>query len=213
MTSATLSGYMQDVFHLLLQTQATNQYGREISLDSGARSAVDLVLEAKTYDQKIMAVGTGGGCALATQLQNDLARSLEMKAIVFDHAALLTGMIDDYGHECMYEHPIARWAENGDVLFAISSSGVSASIVRGVQAAVRNGCRIITLSGGAETNPLRCLGDLNFHVPSEGSGLVEMVHAGFLHYLTDCAVAVATGATARRSVQLRLLKNQAFSFV
>ena len=63
------------------------------------------------------------------------------------------------------------------MLIAISSSGRSPNILAAVGAARARGCTVVTLSGFRPDNPLRALGDWNFHVPSEAYGPVEMVHA------------------------------------
>ena len=54
-----------------------------------------------------------------------------------------------------------------------------------MNAARKAGCTVITLSGFAPDNPLRELGDVNFHVPSHDYGPVEIVHAALCQFLTD----------------------------
>ncbi len=63
---------------------------------------------------------------------------------------------------------IPNGAEGGDVLVAVSSSGKSENILRGVAAARQEQCKVITLSGFAPDNPLDSLGDINFYAPAQG---------------------------------------------
>jgi D-sedoheptulose 7-phosphate isomerase len=72
----------------------------------------------------------------------------------------------------------------GDILVAISSSGRSENILRGVKAAREKGCSVITLSGFEVTNPLSSLGDINFYVPDGSYGPVEIIHQP-LHCILD----------------------------
>ena len=77
--------------------------------------------------------------------------------------------------------PMARFAKEGDLVLAISSSGKSPNILNGVTAAKKAGCRVITFSGFLANNPLRSMGDLNFYVPSRAYGLVEVSHLLLIH--------------------------------
>ena len=44
---------------------------------------------------------------------------------------------------------------------------------------------MVTLSGFSKSNPLRLLGDVNFHVPSDSYGVVEITHLTLLHAMLE----------------------------
>ena len=77
------------------------------------------------------------------------------------------------------------FAQSGDVLIAISSSGQSANILAGVEQARKLGCFIITLSAFKSDNPLCQLGDLNFYVPTQSYGFAEITHLSICHCILD----------------------------
>ena len=77
------------------------------------------------------------------------------------------------------------FADSNDVLLAISSSGKSENILRGVVAAQEKGLKVISLSGLSGDNPLRKMGDINFYVPSMSYGFVEIIHKAICHCLID----------------------------
>lgn len=77
------------------------------------------------------------------------------------------------------------FADCKDILVAISSSGRSENILRGVRSARVKGCSIITLSGFEKDNPLSLLGDFNFYVPDRKYGPIEIIHQFILHYILD----------------------------
>ena len=104
-----------------------------------------------------------------------------LTALAFNDASLLTCISNDFGYERVFAEPIAGFAQEGDLLVAISGSGRSASILNGVEAARKATCRVITLSGFSGSNPLRVMGDLNFHVSSDSYGVVEITHLSLLH--------------------------------
>lgn len=64
------------------------------------------------------------------------------------------------------ERPIEMFADEGDVLFAVSSSGRYENILLGVKAYRLKECGVITLSGFDNDNPLCSMGDFNFYVSS-----------------------------------------------
>ena len=135
-----------------------------------------------------MLIGNGGSAAIASHMQNDLCKAVGVRAMVFNEPSLLTALSNDHGYGCVFERPTELWADNGDLLLAISSSGQSENILRAVRASVAQGCQVITFSGFGADNPLRRMGHLNFYVPSQVYGYVELVHSTLAHFLTDCAM-------------------------
>ena len=78
----------------------------------------------------------------------------------------------------------------GDALIAISSSGKSENILRGVDVAQSKGCSVITLSGFDKSNPLRSKGIYNFYVPANDYGPVEITHQYICHCILDTIMSV-----------------------
>ena len=96
------------------------------------------------------------------------------------HSDLLTDRIRPGGDR--------MFADKGDVLVAISSSGQSENILRGVEAGKEKGCEVLTLSGFAAENPLRGRGSVNFYVSSDAYGHVEVVHHAICHCILDTII-------------------------
>jgi D-sedoheptulose 7-phosphate isomerase len=97
----------------------------------------------------------------------------------------LTCISNDYGYEHVFEKPIEIFSQKEDIIFAISSSGESENIVRGVNAARLKECSVITLSGFKDDNRLCTMGDINFYVSSGKYGLVEVIHHSICHCILD----------------------------
>ena len=188
MVNQNASAYFHKLSELLLSLQVTNEHSAVLSLDAGANKAVDIILSVKSASRKVMLIGNGGSAAIASHMQNDLCKAVGVRATVFNEPPLLTALSNDHGYGCVFERPVELWADAGDVLLAISSSGQSENILRAVRASVARGCQVITLSGFSADNPLRRMGHLNFYVPSQVYGYVELVHSVLAHFLTDCAM-------------------------
>jgi D-sedoheptulose 7-phosphate isomerase len=188
MANQSATSYFRELSDLLLSLQITDIHSVALSLDEGANKTVDLILSVKSTSSKMMLIGNGGSAAIASHMQNDLCKAVGVRAIVFNEPPLLTALSNDHGYGCVFERPVELWANSGDLLLAISSSGQSENILRAVRASAERGCQIITLSGFRADNPLRRMGHLNFYVSSQAYGYVELVHSILAHFLTDRAV-------------------------
>jgi D-sedoheptulose 7-phosphate isomerase len=173
----------------MLSMEVTDSFGASLSLEEGAERAISMVLETRAASGKVMLAGNGGSSAIVSHVQNDLCKAVGVRALVFTEQPLLTALANDDGYGSVFEMPIELWAEPGDLLMTVSSSGKSENIVRAQKASSALSCRIITLSGFSPDNPSRKIGDLNFYVPSDLYGFVETAHSALLHFVTDRAKA------------------------
>jgi len=167
--------------------------GMEISLDEGIDKSLEILEKVASAGKKAMLVANGGSAAIVSHMQNDLCKAVGVRAIVFNEAPLLTALSNDNSYETAFEYCVQLWGEEGDLLFAISSSGRSENILRSVSAAQNLGCNIITFSGFEPDNPLRGKGSLNFYVPSGVYGHVELTHGALSHFMTDRAMTMDFG--------------------
>jgi D-sedoheptulose 7-phosphate isomerase len=126
-------------------------------------------------------------------MATDFWKNGRIEALAFNDSSLLTCISNDYGYEHVFEKPIEMFAKREDIVFAISSSGESKNIVRGVNAARLKECSVITLSGFKDDNILSTLGDINFYIPSRKYGLVEVIHHSICHCILDTIVSYREG--------------------
>lgn len=181
----TASSYFNELTRLLSVMEIKSRAGEKLSLDEGAKAALNLIRETKRKKAKTVVVGNGGSAAIASHMQNDLCKAVKMRSLVFTEQSLLTALANDDGYQTAYETLMNLWADADDLLIAISSSGQSENILRCARAARKAGVRIVTLSGFTADNPLRSLGDVNFYIPSHSYGHVELAHAALSQFLTD----------------------------
>lgn len=159
--------------------------GTSLEFLAGMERAAALIVAQATAGRKLMFVGNGASAAISSHQSVDFWKTGGIRAIAFNDPALLTCIANDHGYASVFERPIQMFADPGDVLIAISSSGRSENIVRAAERARAAACRVITMSGFAPDNPLRLLGDLNFYVPSKSYGHVEVTHLSLSHCLLD----------------------------
>lgn len=166
----------------------TDAGGEGMSLPDGVVAAVELVLKQSQDGRRLMFIGNGASASIASHMATDFTKAAGLRATAFNDGSLLTCIGNDFGYEYVFQKPIEFLADPGDILFAISSSGNSENILNGVKAARERKCRVVTLSGFKEENPLRSKGDLNFHVPFQGYGPVEVLHHSICHCILDTLI-------------------------
>lgn len=165
-------------------------YGRKmkvVDFEASVLKVCKLVLSAKK-DNTVFFIGNGGSASIASHMATDFLKNGDMRVLAFNDPSLLTCISNDLGYEMVFAKPISRFAKKNDILFAISSSGESANILRAVEAARKRGCFIITLSGFSSDNRLSKKGDLNFYVSSKLYSHVEIMHLALCHYIADIVI-------------------------
>lgn len=194
--SESMTSYTTHLSEMLLATEISGRDGATSSLDDGTNAAVEMLLAVAPVGAKVMLVGNGGSAAIVSHMHNDICKAVGLRGMVFNETPLLTALTNDDGYEGAFEQCVRLWANRGDLLVAVSSSGKSENILRAVRAATELGAGTLTLSGFARGNPLRQLGDLNFYVPSDQYGYVELAHSVLGHCITDTAVAQVASKAA-----------------
>lgn len=186
--SRNAKNYYTDLKGLMDTITVTDKHGSELRFSDGIDSATRIILSQTSSEHKLIFIGNGGSAAISSHMATDFWKNGGMPAIAFNDASLLTCIGNDFGYRHVFEKPIEMFAEAGDVLIAISSSGKSENILRGAQAARAKKCQIITLSGFDSDNPLRSLGHLNFYVASHSYGHVEVTHHSICHCILDIII-------------------------
>ena len=136
----------------------------------------DLAQEVGDAGCKLMFAGNGASASICSHLSVDFTKQGGVRAVNFNEANLLTCFGNDFGYENWVTEAVKAYADEGDVLVLISSSGTSRNVVNAAQQAKSSGMRVVTFSGFASDNPLRELGDIAFWVDSRSYNVIECTH-------------------------------------
>jgi len=180
--------YYLQIERLLKSVAVTDHYGNDIDFCAGIAGAVKLIKLCADTGRKLLFIGNGASAAVSSHQATDFWKNAGIRAMAFNDISGLTCISNDFGYEHVFEKPIEMFAEPADVLVAISSSGQSENILRGVSSAAQRDVKVITLSGFERTNPLRELGLINFYVPSPHYGHVEILHLSICHCILDIVI-------------------------
>ena len=147
--------------------------------------AIEMIKITNQNGGKTIIVGNGGSAATASHVSVDLTKNANIRAVNFNEADLLTCFSNDYGYDRWVEKAIEFYADTGDLIILISSSGTSKNIINGGRKAKGMGLKVITFSGFNADNSLRQLGDINLWVNSKAYNIIEMTHTIWLVAMVD----------------------------
>ena len=146
----------------------------------------DVLLDTKKRNKKVLIFGNGGSAAISSHVSVDLTKNTKIKVFNFNEADLLTCFSNDYGYEKWVEKTIDFYADSGDVVILISSSGKSQNMLNACKASRRKKIsKIITFTGDKKNNPLSKLGDINLWVDSNVYNHIENTHQVWLLSICD----------------------------
>lgn len=179
------SRYIEDIYQALNGTLVTVGGLRKASSEEGLRMWCDMTLRVQASHRTLYLVGNGASASMASHMSADFSKNCECRSMTFNDIALMTAVSNDISYDQCFATPLTRFAQEGDLLVTISSSGNSLNILEAIRAARGLGLGVVTLSGMSPDNASRRLGDLNFYIPATTYGLVESCHQALLHCWLD----------------------------
>lgn len=149
-----------------------------------------LLIRAFREGKKVMLFGNGGSATDASHIAAEFVGRyrrdrdpLPALALGTDMAAL-TSIANDYDFTDIFSRQILAHGRKGDVAIAISTSGTSLNVIRGVEAAHDRG--LVTVGWtGATGGKLTDLVDYCFCVPSSVTARIQECHITLGHVLCE----------------------------
>ena len=148
---------------------------------------IDVIWRGYEEGRTLFVFGNGGSAALASHFACDIGkgtvagRAKRLKTIALtDNVALITAWANDKAYEEIFSEQLESLAEKGDIALAISGSGNSPNVIRGLQAGRRLGVQTLVLTGFAGGRA-KTLADLCLIVPSDSMQHIEDAHLCATH--------------------------------
>lgn len=155
------------------------------------QSAADVLTDAYRSGRSVFACGNGGSAAIADHLQCDHLKGIRTGTDLSPRVISLTSNVDlitaianDIGYEEIFVYQLQSSGRPGDVLLAISSSGHSPNILRGLTWSRHHGLGTIAFTG-FDGGDARALADVSVHVTCRNYGIVEDLHQGAMHAIAQ----------------------------
>ena len=149
--------------------------------------------QAYLQDRQIFAFGNGGSSAAASHFIEDLCKCIDYgpdqrryRALALtDSVSLITAWANDTDYERIFAEQLRNWVRPGDVVVAISGSGNSPNVLRGVELANEREAYTIGLCGMGG-GKLSALAQAAIVVPSNNMQQIEDAHLAICHLLFCC---------------------------
>ncbi|OGV69571.1 MAG: hypothetical protein A2283_02075 [Lentisphaerae bacterium RIFOXYA12_FULL_48_11] len=188
MPVSRFTGRMNRIQDMLIHTEIANGGLQPINADQGFAKLLLWTRMTQTHGGTVYLIGNGASASMASHIAADLCKNGNLRTQVFTDLSLITAVANDIGAHDIFSTPLERFADQDDLLIAISSSGSSPNIIKAVNSALERRMKVITFSAMKSDNPLRSCGHINFYVPALTYGEAETCHAALLHYWVDLMV-------------------------
>lgn len=151
----------------------------------GAEAAGRAIVSALVAGNKVICFGNGGSASQASHMAGELTgrfanSRLPLPAMSLSaDAGTVTCISNDFGYEALFERQVEAFAQTGDVALALTTSGKSPNVIRGIKAAKARGAVTIALTGKAGLSGAGA--DHLLAVPSDVTAHIQEVHLMLLH--------------------------------
>lgn len=155
-------------------------------LESITTSAAAALAQSLNNGGKVLTFGNGGSAAEAGHFAEELLGRYKKNRRPFPAISLtsdsnaLTCISNDFGYETIFERQLEAFVKPGDVAVALSTSGKSENVIRGLRTAKAKGAVTIALTG--ESGLHGADADYVIAVPSGNSAIIQEIHLILIHY-------------------------------
>jgi D-sedoheptulose 7-phosphate isomerase len=164
----------------------------QAAVDSPASvAAVAAALKsAFARDGKVVMFGNGGSALDAQHFAAELVgrfarerRALAAISLTTD-TRILTSVANDYAYERVFARQVEALGRAGDVAIGISTSGASANVLAGLQAAKARGMTTVAFTG-RDGGAIGAMADVHVNVPNAVTARVQEVHRTLIHAVCE----------------------------
>lgn len=148
----------------------------------------ELVLQTRANNKTIYFAGNGASTTIASHGALDYTNQLAVRCHAMNDPNFITCFANDFGYEDFMQRTVKLYADPGDIVVLISSSGQSQNAINAAKTALAQECKVVTFTGFKGDNPLRQLGDINFWLDSADYNVVESTHSTWLVTVCDLIV-------------------------
>lgn len=173
---------------LLEAQQLLDQFLSDQAQIQKIESAAQLISEAFAGGQKLLSCGNGGSHCDAMHLAEELSGKFRnnrkaLPALAISEPAYMTCVGNDFGFESIFSRQVEALGKPGDILFALSTSGNSANIIKAIKSAREQDMKVIALTG-KDGGKMAGMADVEIRVPHFGyADRIQEIHIKVIHIL------------------------------
>ncbi|WP_236980890.1 D-sedoheptulose-7-phosphate isomerase [Membranihabitans maritimus] len=154
------------------------------------QQAAEWAVRCYRENGKILFCGNGGSAADAQHIAAELSgRFLFDRPPLFAEAlhvntSFVTAVSNDYSYDRVFSRMVNAMGRPGDLLFALSTSGNSKSIIEAARTARSGQMKVIGLTG-RDGGELGSIVDIELRIPSEDTARIQECHILLGHILCE----------------------------
>lgn len=147
------------------------------------------MLQVIKAQRKIMVCGNGGSACQAMHFAEELTGRYQkdrraLPALSLTDSAHISCVANDYGYEWVFSRAVEAYAQQGDCLLLLSTSGESPNLLNAAKAAARLGVICIGLLGKGGGS-LKNYCDYPLVVAGNSSDCIQNLHMMIIHVLIE----------------------------
>jgi D-sedoheptulose 7-phosphate isomerase len=152
--------------------------------------AADLIDQCLRAGNKLLVCGNGGSAADASHFATELVvrfandRTALPAICIASDSGILTAAANDYGFDEIFARQVAAFAQSGDVLICLTTSGKSKNLIRALEEAKARKLKTIAFLGRDGGSTIG-IADLDLLVKSDSTARVQEAHQLLLHVLCE----------------------------
>ena len=160
------------------------------NLEPQVGRAADLIGECFRTGKKLLVCGNGGSAADASHFATELVvrfandRTALPAICLASDSGILTAAANDYGFDEIFARQVAAFAQPGDVLICLTTSGKSKNLIRALEEAKARSLKTIAFLGRDGGSTIG-IADLDLLVKSDSTARVQEAHQLLLHVLCE----------------------------
>ncbi|MDH4238939.1 MAG: SIS domain-containing protein [Phycisphaerae bacterium] len=147
-------------------------------------AAAEAIITSFNQGGSVYLCGNGGSAADAQHVASELVgrferqrRALPAIALTTD-TSVITSIANDFGYENVFAKQVEALVKEGDIFWAISTSGTSANVVEAAQLAKEKGAFVVAFTGNTNSK-LEQIADICFCAEGSTARSQEIHQLGF----------------------------------
>ncbi|MFN3550477.1 MAG: SIS domain-containing protein [Endomicrobiia bacterium] len=151
---------------------------------------IEKIIDCYKKNKKLIVFGNGGSAADAQHFVAELVGRFKkerkpLKAIsLTTNTSTITALANDYGYDVSFSRQLEAFAEEGDVVVGISTSGNAANVLKAIEVAKNLDCITVGLTG-EKGGKLKDVVDYCINVPTNDTPRIQELHITIIHIICD----------------------------
>jgi len=153
-------------------------------------AAAEAITKAIKQNGTVYICGNGGSAADAQHIAAEFVGRFERErkplpaVALTTNTSVITAIANDYGFENVFIKQVEALVREGDILWAISTSGTSPNIIAAAESAKKKGALVLAFTGSSNSK-LEQIADICFCANSESTARSQEIHQIAYHIICD----------------------------